>query len=475
MLVLFLNLFFLISCSNRKLKEISTTVLDVKVRDFYDGNIVGKKGTIILTTDWISEDFSFTKKNTCFSTTISNSDQSLPVQCGLWREKESDLFIFCNIDETIPKGDWTLKLNGIEFDYSDYSFNLIAETDYIFTKSDVNIIDLYSDKQIINLSDGKKSYDLKFKIISYNQENLILNWKTVLDNCKQENDELICTLTKKQVEENLVQFEGNTFLEVEYSNSNYRIKKFPFIPKIDIIHNIQKKDINVLITKLIQNVGEHDTPIAYETNINDLENVYMDLESFDLTFESEKEEKKAGCGFRKYDNNPLLLVCFINRVGEYWLKEITEDIKIESDLKYNFIIKPVKLSDKLYLNSGLSGSFIFFFYPEVIDFSKKDTFTVDYYIEEPKSLTGITFNENEKDLVCENLGSFMKRCTVPKSHFTGKKTGYYFTKHQNHLNKKSSSYEALPIKVIFPSDSKSKGNIISFSHFISFLLFLTLL
>ena len=55
---------------------------------------------------------------------------------------------------------------------------------------------------------------------------------------------------------------------------------------------IFKKNINVLITKLIQNVGEHDTPIAYETNVNDIENIYMGSISFDLTFESEKGQKK---------------------------------------------------------------------------------------------------------------------------------------------------------------------------------------
>ena len=434
--LLILNLFFFISCSNRKLKDLSTTVIDIRVNSFYSENIVGKKGTIVLRTEWPSPlDIEDTQKKTCFETTISNTEnKSYTVKCGLWRQKDGYLLIFCN--------------------------------------------DLYSDKQTLNLDEGKESYDLKFKIVSYNQEKIIINWAIVLEDCKQQNDELICPIKKSQLEA-ILDLEY-LYLVVNYINSKYRIEDFVLIPKIDIVYNsVQKKDINVVLTKLIENVGEHDTHIAYQTNINDIQNIYMNTESFELPFESKSEEANFSCGFRKYENNPLLLVCFVGPTGEFWLKEITKDIKIENkDIKYNFIIKPVKITDKIYIDRNLSGSFIFLLTPEVFDFTKKDSFTIEYFIENPDSLTGITFNENQQDLVCEEVGRQGKRCIVPKSHFTGKSTGYYFTKHQNHLNRKSFLYEAPPIKVILPdsdSDSNLKGNDISISYFISLLLFLIML
>ena len=75
--------------------------------------------------------------------------------------------------------------------------------------------------------------------------------------------------------------------------------------------------------------------------------------------------------------------------------------------------------------------------------------------------------QKEGDLNCEIIRKIFLRCTVPKSHFQGMKSGFYFTKHTNHLNGKSISYEGKPVKVILdqspsPTDS-SKGNIIWFN------------
>lgn len=479
MVLLFLCFFFFISCSNRNLLELTGTVEEIKVRGFYESNNVGKKGTLILSTEWFPIlNIVNTKKETFFEATISNSEQkSFKLPCGIWKEDEdSYLLIFCNVNEEIPKGEWSLKLNQVSFDYKNYSITLVAESDFNFTKKDEEILDLYSDKQTINLDDGNESYDLKFKIVSYNNNKIGLNWIKILDDCKQVNDELICTLTKKKIEEITTVLQGKAYFQVIYINEEYRVRKFPLIPKIDIIYkNIQKKNINILITNLIEKVTEHDTCIAYETDVTDIDNVYMDLESFELPFENGENEENFSCTLRKYDENPLLLVCFANRRGGYWLKEITQEIPLDTTLniKYNFIIKPVKILDKLELDRDRAGSFIMMLTPEVLDFTEKDSLTIEYYIENPDSLTGITFNENEDDLVCETVGKGAKRCTVPKSHFKGKNNGYYFTKHQNHLSGKSFSYEAPPIKVIL-SNSSSNSKFISF-YLTSLLLFLYLL
>ena len=174
------------------------------------------------------------------------------------------------------------------------------------------------------------------------------------------------------------------------------------------------------------------------------------MEGFSLKFENRDGEKDIDCSFRKYENTALFLVCW-GKDGVFWLKEIKEEIILNDiNIKYNFRIQPVNNNKKIITDRREEGSFIFYLYPEILDFTKKDILTVDYHIENPDSLKGITLNEDAEDLVCETLGREIKRCKVPKSHFNGKGSGYYFTKHTNHLDGKSFSYEAPPIKIILP-------------------------
>ena len=60
---------------------------------------------------------------------------------------------------------------------------------------------------------------------------------------------------------------------------------------------------------------------------------------------------------------------------------------------------------------------------------------------------------------------------MPKSHFDGLRSGYYFTKHTNHLGGKSTSYEAPPIKVIL-NDIGGGGSMNSFILYYWLLLIL---
>ena len=69
----------------------------------------------------------------------------------------------------------------------------------------------------------------------------------------------------------------------------------------------------------------------------------------------------------------------------------------------------------------------------------------------------------------------IKRCTLPKSYFEGNKSGYYFTKHDNHFDGKSFNYEAAPVKVILDDDTNSKGNINSLGLYYWLLLILIMI
>ena len=125
--------------------------------------------------------------------------------------------------------------------------------------------------------------------------------------------------------------------------------------------------------------------------------------------------------------------------------------------------------------SSPSGSFIFWYYPKVLDFTKNSgPISIYYWIEDADLLTGFTYNENEKDLTCQSVERSLKKCEITKEHFKGKKSGAYFLKHTNHLEKKSISYEVPPIKVIV-DESASRGNIIESSIFYYLLLLLIMM
>jgi len=440
------------------------TDLSISIGDVYEKNI-GKKGSVILETyEEDLPDIFDTKRDISFTLNISNDETSYEVNCGFWKQKKkssysANLYIFCEVDESMSSGNYVINIDEAEqILYKDYLITLKSSDKLEFKKYELDIIDLYADEQTINVEDGKDIYDLKFKIVSYNQEKIFLNSVFILENCQQQNDELICRITRAELEKTLS--EKIEYASISYENYISRQKSFPLIPYITIIYdNIQQTDVFVGIKKLIENKAESDTYIAYETNVTNINEV-LNLNAFDLEFEIEgqTEKKEAECSFRKYEETPLLLVCLAVGYGKSKLKEIKEEMIISDKyIKYKFRIQPVRNTETIEREKA-SGTFISWVYPKVLNFTKSDSYIIEYNMEHPNDLKGITFNEKAGELNCETLGKDIKRCTVPKSHFEGLKDGLYFTKHTNHLNTKSISYEGHPIRVIM---NTSKGNIIT--------------
>ena len=74
-----------------------------------------------------------------------------------------------------------------------------------FTKSDEEIVDLYSDKKTINVEEVKDNYELRFKISSYNQEPIMIgDIETTFIDCSKQNEDLVCIITKNQIESLLI-------------------------------------------------------------------------------------------------------------------------------------------------------------------------------------------------------------------------------------------------------------------------------
>lgn len=462
-------------------KELNLTFVQMK------SEVVGKKGTAMASfrpePDYNIED---TEKKPCFESIISNGKQGYKVNCGLWsKELSREVIIFCNIESDIPSGDYYIILNKTNnFIYKDYNVTLQNCDNVKFKKKEENIIDLYSGNQQLQIKDGVDSYELKFNIVSYNQEPIFINLYIPLDNCRVENNMLICTITKNDLLAYLTPMdtEGN----IACLDKNNNITNFPLIPKIKInFRDYPKKDINVGIKKLLSNTNGRGAYIAYETDVTEMSNFYNFGNSpFELTFiNKEKEtdnEVTTSCSFVKYENNPLFLLCKMEEEGTFYLKEIGQEIRVDdNNIQYNYKIQSVKREDPISIKGD--GRFITFSYPKILDFTKNnDPLYIQYGSHDHlEYLKGLTFNENGKDLECKVINSILK-CEVPKSHFQGKTDGFYFLKHTFTNEEKIISYEVRPIKVLLDnhesdsdSHSDSKGNIASWS--INYLILFILL
>ena len=393
------------------------------------------------------------------------------------KDPNNHIKIFCNIESNIPPGEYYILFNKTgSFNYHDqYQVNFKDCNQAKFTKVDKNIIDLYGGPKLLLINNTIDSYDLEFNIVSYNQEVLFLNYDISLENCRMEKKILKCTITKSD----FCTYFTPSMKEILlfYRNENNEPIELPLIPRIEvIIKEFPKKDIFIGITKLLVNVSEPAAPIAYETNVTDISQVYIkEKANFELIFSNKNDdnetEKNVQCHFFKYEIDPLYLICWLNHKGESHLKEIKEEIIInKTNIQYNFRIQPVKNDESIiYIGEGTS---ILWSYPRVLDFTKNSgPFYIGYETKySPTLLNTLTFNENEQDLKCKNISVGLK-CEVPKSHFNGEKNGYYYLKHTNTLGKRVIPYEISPIKVIL-EDKKGKGSSISLSIYYLVLLIL---
>lgn len=310
-------------------------------------------------------------------------------------------------------------------------------------KLDSDTIIIYSEPQTINVTDDKDIYDLKFKIISYNQKKLyFFSFFGGPMNCKRKNEELLCQIKKNT----LISCSGDEFLKNQ-GNDNKLLMYFNKEGKAEYLNStfyvdfyVQKVNVYVNITKLLtENVGYNDI-FVYETNITDIPSLIS--EDFNLHFIGEMEnELFLYCYFKKGDYDPLLLFCRSHYDDILYLKESNDSIILDNiNAKYNFIIASIKNNENVtvfYKFNNISYPIIVYINPEVLNFNLKDTFEIDIIIAKPAEIFGITFNEEEKDLKCENLIN-IKRCLVTEENFRGKNDSYYYIKYDdlNFNNKK---------------------------------------
>ena len=453
-LIVFFNFIFL-NCLNNQLNETNLNIT-ITVETSYRIREVGKVGTVIISTLFsgpeIFDDKDIAEKTKFESMVVDNNNDNnnFKIYCRLRNSKLNK--ILCSVDESIPSGDYYVRINDTKFNYNGYEVIINGKGNTYFKKIDKYLIDIYADNQTIDVEEDKNFYEIKFKIHSYNQERLFLMKEVgiyYLGKCNENKNELICTISKERLGEIM----GKTNERFDYRfNNGEDGGDLPVSEYLYVNYKYPKKeDIYVKITKLLSKCAQSETSIAYATNITNISKITSSFISFKLYFDN---LGKNWCSFRKNDGAPLLIVClmdFGNKKYNNSLSEIKEEIILDNiNIKYNFRIQPVKNTEKFYVCTS-SGSLILWSYPEVLDFTKQDSITIEYWMDRPNNLDGIKLNKDAPDLDCENINSF-KRCIVHKSHFKGKENGYYYTMYRNCLNSNSILYELPPTKVILTKD-----------------------
>ena len=341
-LILFLAIILSINCIEEETKNLILSQFGIMVKT------IGKKGTAIIMyrQEGQIQEFKDAEKQPSFEITIYNKDKEYTIKCGVFNGMESseNIYVFCNFDESIPAGTYSLPFTGTTFDYNGYHITLKDGT-FDIQKVDKNIIDLYSAPQTITIDNSFNNGELTFNIVSYNQEILTSRYNMIFD-CNIKDNILHCPLTRKELLAHLPKKTND--LNIYYlDTTEYTEERLYLVSPIKIIiKEIQEKDISVNIKRLLVDTNEHDATIAYETDVTDVSNYYLFMggENFELKFmnENDKGEKKQtekSCGFLKYDNNPLYLVCWVNGEKANWLDEITAEEKIEKyHIQYNYKI-----------------------------------------------------------------------------------------------------------------------------------------
>ena len=412
---------------------------------------------------------------------VTDSDFSAKVVCSLFKPKEDDIYVLCNIHEKLPYGKVQyLKLSEHIIDYRGKKIKIFSEDYMDITIKEYNYPFLYADKQTIDLNDGKNVYELKFKIKLFNEgDSLVLgsrtydalNYINIINNCTIKENELICKIDKNAIEGHILtnqeKFEAMSF------GKNYGRAFHKLIFDIIIEYKPNKENINVQIKKLLNGNANTAVFFPYETNVTQISQCSTKYFDLNFTIEGSSETKKADCAFkRNKDNKPLLLLCNMNYGNNttFTLSEIKKEMKLENiNMKYNFIIKPVKNDEKInYSSNRKIGGQIFSIHPNILDFTKKDSYSV-VFGGDTIFMKGLAIEPPLKDLSCDYKQEYIN-CNIPKSYFQGQKTGYYYAYQDNHLGTKSPCYEAEPIKVVMVAENIKKLGYM-FLILISFILF----
>ena len=431
---------------------------------------LGTKGTLYFEINYNDTeknifDISDIEELTKFETRFNDKENEYEYDavCKLWKPINKNLRLFCNLERDLRYSKQNISFGSETIIYKNFSLVIIFEDDIEVNQYNYIIPFLYSQPQEIIIEDEIDSYEFKFNIGSYDNSLLYLYKHSmsyiVLDNYYKDENELVCKITKNNLEENLIL---NNYQAVYYLQTidNMGIMSFDLVSDITIKYKpIKKLKVYVCITNLVSNTVGQMAEIAYETRYNRKNIPCLTTDIFWLEFESDISNStlKLGCYLKKTKVHDLRLYCNMEYNDTLHLKKINDDIVFnEINYKYIFIIIPT--DNKESFTSVGYGTSIFLIYPNTLDFiieeekEEEEFLEMKYIKNRPDLSTNIKLNPDSNDLECEDYQR-VKSCIVPISHFKGKESGYYET----YYSSLSLIYlDAQPFNVILPPDNLIK-------------------
>ena len=425
---------------------------------------IGKKGTFIFSAycpKTIAFSFIEIEKKEIFGVKIfdqNDENKNYTINCGLWKYWD-DLYIFCNGDEKLPQGNYYIKFDEIFFSH-EYKLYLQSEKLNI-TKRDEDIIDIYSDKQIITINEERETKTiLKFKTISYQEEKMFLYVNNIIKlDCSINNNELVCSFDTKEIQAQVIS--KYTKVKLISENKKGKIKKHYLVP-FEFNYNLDKITVNVTLIQPLRNYIWQNEYLAFDSNVTDVQPLISD--EFKMKFRSHSGSRQFFCKFIKGENTTLKMICNVSDYLDYPDLGYIENEIILDNIYYKYIFRLQKYyASRDILMRRNKYPKILGVSPNVLDFTQKDEYIVEIIFEEnelPSNLSSVRFNQSAQNLWCDHLINVQK-CYVKKNHFLENKTGYYHLIHGHYndiLEGKYISYEILPLKVIFKQNQNNDEN-----------------
>ena len=454
-------------------KDPPQVYLNFNITDENNKNIikVGTNGILYLVTDY------FDTKNVINKTILESyeipvdikyssetKNEVLRADCRFWKSNSINIMMICKLRKNFPSGEFIISFDEINVRLGrvyNITLNYLAKN--IKVKQLDNYLPfIYSDKYEIDLNQNVDYYSFEFNHFNYENHKgshipLFLyktNMKSDFLNITQygSSSKIYCNIGKKALID-ILSFSGEKF-NIAFPSKTEGLYVARFV-EIVINYKIGKKEISLKIGNLLTKSIYKDEFIAYETNVENIDNIAtLTTDYFDI---NTIKNDKMKCMFKKSNNqDKLYFLCNADFTGKSSLGKL-ELVSLDNiNILYKLTIKESENNEIFQVYDENNGTKISGVSPLTLNFTEgtSNSFTITYATENPDGFNKVKFSIDSNELKCEKNVGYIN-CIANKDHFKSG-TGYYYTYHSNPLGESVISYETPRIYAIFPEKSNSK-------------------